>query len=214
MIRALQSEIGAGFRLRLWFATRVTRHGGWHCSDRIESRLSSASLYRDPDFAVALLKGREHAVDDVFLAVEQAFQPARVQLVQTLDEQQIGKALQQNTLTSIRDLIHPALLGVMGTGLAGNVVHTLTESRFHRPEFDLVARWGILPPGASVDPNAIEPVASQSWILDLDLSTSVPSGFDLDAIIARGAMFAERAYTVFRWAVADAFLERYGDDLS
>ena len=74
----------------------------------------------------------------------------------------------------------------------------------------ILARWGCLPSGATVDPAAVEPVTEKSWILDLDMFTTEPSPFQVDRVVARARGFAERIYTVFRWAVTDEFLVRYG----
>ena len=74
----------------------------------------------------------------------------------------------------------------------------------------VLARWGCLPPGATVDPSAIEPAKEKSWILDLDMFSTTPVPFAVDRVVAEAQRYAERIYTVFRWAVTDDFLARYG----
>jgi uncharacterized protein (TIGR04255 family) len=61
-----------------------------------------------------------------------------------------------------------------------------------------------------VDPAAIEPIDEPSWVLDLDMFDANPCPFDVAAALGRSRSFAERIYTVFRWAVTDRFLVRYG----
>jgi uncharacterized protein (TIGR04255 family) len=61
-----------------------------------------------------------------------------------------------------------------------------------------------------VDPAAIEPAKEKSWILDLDMFSAAPMPFDVERVVEEAQRYAERIYTVFRWAVTDDFLVRYG----
>jgi uncharacterized protein (TIGR04255 family) len=81
---------------------------------------------------------------------------------------------------------------------------------FELPDARVLARWGRLPAGATVDPAAIEPAQEKSWILDLDMFSAAPMPFAVDRAVAEAQRFAERIYTIFRWAVTDDFLRRYG----
>ncbi|PKN56513.1 MAG: TIGR04255 family protein [Deltaproteobacteria bacterium HGW-Deltaproteobacteria-14] len=110
----------------------------------------------------------------------------------------------------IAGLVRAEVLGITGTLAATHAAFALSESVFELPDAQLVARWGVLPPGATVDPAAIEPASEQSWILDLDMFSASPMPFSPEHLIAEGRRFAERIYTVFRWAVTDEFLARYG----
>ena len=74
----------------------------------------------------------------------------------------------------------------------------------------MLARWGRLPPGATVDPAAIEPVEEKSWILDLDMFSAASMPFTVDPVVDEVRRYAERIYAIFRWAVTDDFLVRYG----
>ncbi len=112
---------------------------------------------------------------------------------------------------AIRRLVRPEVRGIVGTPAAANMVHSLSESAFALPTEHLVARWGVLPPNTSVDPG-IEPASTKSWILDLDMFSLTPMPFDVKGIIGRAEHFAERIYTVFRWAVTDDFLKRFGGE--
>lgn len=118
-----------------------------------------------------------------------------------------------NAVDDIAKLVRPEVRGITGTVAATHAVHALSESMFELPGARVVARWGYLPPGSTVDPAAIEPEDDKSWILDLDMFSTAPMPFVVDAVVAEAQRFAERIYTIFRWAVTDDFLERYGGQL-
>lgn len=110
----------------------------------------------------------------------------------------------------IAKLVRPEVLGITGTIAAAHATHALSESMFDLADARVLARWGCLPPGATVDPAAIEPAKEKSWILDLDMFSAAPMPFIVDRVVAEAQRYAERIYTVFRWAVTDDFLVRYG----
>ncbi|MCU0692924.1 MAG: TIGR04255 family protein [Polyangiaceae bacterium] len=110
----------------------------------------------------------------------------------------------------IAALVRPEVRGITGTIAATHAAHALSESMFDIENARLLARWGFLPPGATVDPAAIEPAKEKSWILDLDMFSGVPVPFVVDRVVEQAERYAERIYTVFRWAVTDEFLVRYG----
>jgi len=117
-----------------------------------------------------------------------------------------------DALDDIGDLVRSEVRGILGTAAATHVGHTLSESMFELPGARVLARWGRLPGGASVDPSAIEPVPDPSWILDLDMSSAAPMPFAVDGILEEAQRFVERVYTIFRWAVTEDFLRRYGGE--
>jgi len=113
-------------------------------------------------------------------------------------------------VAEIADLVRPEVRGISGTAAATNVVHSLSESLFKLPDARVLARWGRLPAGATVDPAALEPVQEESWILDLDMFSAAPVPFAVDRVVADAQRYAERIYTIFRWAVTEEFLRRFG----
>lgn len=115
-----------------------------------------------------------------------------------------------DAVDDINELIRPEVRGITGTVAATHAVHALSESMFELAGARVLARWGGLPPGATVDPAAIEPATEKSWILDLDMFSSTPKPFVVNEVIAEAERYAERVYAVFRWAVTDKFLKRYG----
>jgi uncharacterized protein (TIGR04255 family) len=110
----------------------------------------------------------------------------------------------------IADLVRPEVRGITGTGADAHLHHSLTESVFVLDTSRLLARWGRLPAGATVDPSAIEPISDPSWLLDLDMFSAEPLPFSPDTVAATGAEYARRIYTFFRWAVTDDFLRYFG----
>lgn len=144
-------------------------------------------------------------------------------LVQALAEQvspkivdRIGiRYIDRVTGEAVRDLgqlVRPEVLGVAATAAAEYARYTLSESVFAVPELSaqLLARWGLLPKGGTVDPAAIEPSTEPSWILDLDLFRTESRAFDPGEIVETAQSYAERIYAFFRWVVTDDFLRRYG----
>ena len=115
-----------------------------------------------------------------------------------------------DAVDDIAKLVRAEVRGITGTIAATHAVHALSESMFELPDARVLARWGCLPPGATVDPAAIEPANEKSWILDLDMFSAAPMPFVVDRVVAEAQRYAGRIYTIFRWAVTDDFLVRYG----
>lgn len=113
-------------------------------------------------------------------------------------------------LENIAHLVRAEMRGLAGSIASENLQHELTEAAFRNEKDGLTARWGLLPPGVTVDPAAIEPIEQPSWLLDIDMYSSEPFEFDVKFIAAESRRFAERIYTFFRWAITDEFLKRYG----
>jgi len=115
-------------------------------------------------------------------------------------------------LVDIGKLVRQEVLGIVATPLSECVRHSLTETVFCLPgsKEQLLVRWGLVPAGATVDPNAIEPIADPSWVLDVDMFSNDEQPFVPEEIVTNTRRFSERIYTVFRWAVTDRFLRRYG----
>ncbi|MHB8255454.1 MAG: TIGR04255 family protein [Acidiferrobacter sp.] len=113
-------------------------------------------------------------------------------------------------VNDLAQLVRPEVRGISGTIVGAHAIHALSESVFDLSDARVLARWGCLPPSATVDSAAIEPIEEKSWILDLDMFSVTPVPFVIDSVIANAERYAERIYTIFRWAVTDNFLLRYG----
>ncbi len=116
------------------------------------------------------------------------------------------------SIHDIAKLIRPEVIGVIATHAARHVQHAMSESLFALPDgkAQLLARWGWMPKDATVDPAAIEPIDQPSWILDLDIFRAESQPFSTELVLSEVRSYAERIYTVFRWAVRDDFLRLYG----
>jgi uncharacterized protein (TIGR04255 family) len=115
-----------------------------------------------------------------------------------------------DAVDDIAKLVRPEVRGITGTIAATHAAHALSESLFEVGDARVLARWGFLPPCATVDPAAIEPAKEKSWLLDLDMFSATSTPFVVDQVVEQAQRYAERIYTIFRWAVTDEFLVRYG----
>ena len=149
------------------------------------------------------------------VSAEAAFKPAEMK---RLGIRHINR-LTDDAVERIADLIQPKVLGIARpnneppANLRDAVVHLITEAQLLAEGGQIQARWGYLPPNATVDPTALEPIAKPSWIIDLDMYTISPQPFVAAKIHDTSVHFAERIYSVFREMVTDDFLRFYGGQL-
>lgn len=180
----------------------------WRFNDtRAEWRVSLT-----PDF-LALETSKYTSRDDfcdrlrvALEALEQTFNPKQID---RLGLRYIDR-ITGDAVGDIAKLVIPEVRGILGTPAATYAVHALSDCRFDLPNARVVARWGHIPKGATTDSLALEPVDEPSWILDLDIGTIAAAPFSVQALTDETRSFAERIYTLFRWAVTDEFLRRYG----
>ena len=118
----------------------------------------------------------------------------------------------------IQPLVRGALHGGLAVPEGGAHLHaSVSESTFSFDPSDgpagvrdgLLARWGHLQPGVVLDPT-VPPVDEVSWVLDIDAFRHADIPFDREAVAAHVREMSVRAYRFFRWAVTDAFLDRFG----
>lgn len=150
-------------------------------------------------------------LENVLLAVDKHIKP---QIVERFGLRYINRLVSQE-MKDISKLVRPEIAGILATELGENVHQTINESLFNLPEGQeqIIARWGLLPANATIDPAAVEPVTEPSWVLDLDMSLSTQRPFSVEGLVSEGQRFAERIYTVFRWVVNDDFLQQFGGEL-
>lgn len=147
-------------------------------------------------------------VRGVLEAVEEHLDPSvAVRIGLRYIDRVTGKELER-----ISDLVRPEMLGIVHTPLFEHAEHELSDALLRLPDAGehIRARWGHLPEGVTVDPNAIEPIDARSWILDLDMFSTERRMFQAGSLADDLLRFAERIYAVFRWSVTDEFLRRYG----
>ncbi len=117
-----------------------------------------------------------------------------------------------DAVDDIATLVRPEVRGITGTVASAHASHALSESVFELPGARVLARWGVLPAGGTVDPATIEPAKEKSWVLDIDMFSAAPMPFAVERVVADAKRYAERIYTIFRWAVTNEFLRRYGGE--
>ena len=118
-------------------------------------------------------------------------------------------------LTDLPKLVRPEVAGILGSPLAHHARHAISENVFVLPEDEgqVTVRWGLLPAQSTVDPGGLGPIDEPSWILDTDAFQSYPAEsceLSVNSVVEQARGFAERIYSIFRWAVTDEFLRRYG----
>ena len=182
----------------------------WRLSDRDRSwraslatgfvALETTRYTSRADFAAHLRK--------VLAAAEVAFAP---QIATRIGVRYIDR-VEGEALHAIRKLVRPEVLGLAATPLASRTTHSLAETLLRGEQGQLRARWGLLPPQATVDPAAYPPVDRPTWILDLDMFQEAETLFAADELAATAERLAEQVYAVFRWAVTDEFLRHYGGE--
>lgn len=135
------------------------------------------------------------------------------QVVDRLGVRYIDRVVGEN-LRSLPQLVRPEVAGILGTPLAEYARHAISENVFVLPDDagQVTARWGLVPPRGTVDPGAVDAIDETSWLLDVDAFQSETRLLDVDAIVEQARGFAERIYSIFRWAVTDEFLRRYGGE--
>lgn len=149
-------------------------------------------------------------LQSILVALNENFNP---KIIERFGLRYIDRVVIQET-KDLSALVRPEIAGIAATELGKYARQTLNESLFIIPdgEEQIVARWGLLPASATFDPDAIEPIAEPSWILDLDMSLSKNREFSVEALMSEAKRFAERIYTFFRWAVTDDFLRHFGGE--
>ena len=117
-----------------------------------------------------------------------------------------------DNLDDLARLVRPEVCGVLSTQLGAHAQQSISEAVFMLPKNSgqVTTRWGLVPAHATVDPAAVDPIDERSWLLDVDAFQSETQELDIEVALQQARGFAERIYSVFRWAVTDEFLRRYG----
>jgi uncharacterized protein (TIGR04255 family) len=113
----------------------------------------------------------------------------------------------------ITKLLRSEMLGVAHSSLAPWLRHSVSEMFCEVAEGNLLARWGLLPPHGSHDPNVMIAGPNKSWFLDFDVYRQYEEPFEemnAEAIHKMAYSLATRAYALFSWATTDDFAKTYG----
>lgn len=117
-----------------------------------------------------------------------------------------------DALSNIDAFVRPEMAGILSTNLGDFAQQSISETFLRVPDapWAMSVRWGKLPAGATLDPNVLEPIEADSWILDLDVFQQESRSLEVAELTSQAEHFAERVYTFFRWVVTDNFLVHYG----
>lgn len=127
----------------------------------------------------------------------------------------VNRMTDPGVLADLPELLRPEIAGVRGIETkTAELVRSLSDALYQFEDGSVFqARWGQLPPNASIDPT-VEPVGSTSWILDMDSSRAwLPGQYGGDDLEEITLGLALRSYQFFRWAVQPAFLTRFGGEV-
>lgn len=191
--------LSAGPKQALWRFTDMD--GAWRVSLAPDfAALETTSYLSRSDFLSRF--------ETVLGALEEHVEPA---LVERLGLRYIDR-VQGEAAADIAKLVRNEMLGLMATPISEHMQHAISEAILEVPDGQdrLRLRWGWIPPKGTVDPTAIEPIDEKSWVLDLDMYSAKEQPFSKETVLSSSRRYAERLYTVFRWAVTDDFLRRYG----
>lgn len=115
-------------------------------------------------------------------------------------------------LKRLDDMVHPKLRVLDGLAETPLVVEYSVSDTIINVTKDekLRVRSGVFPPGALFD-QILVPVSEPSWILDLDLFTTM-GGFSFDpaGLESKLRRYSEHIYSFFRWATTDEFQRVFG----
>lgn len=159
-------------------------------------------------------KSRHNLVErfgKIVQALEAHFDP---QVIDRLGVRYIDR-IRGDAYTQLSTLVRKEVSGILSTELSEFSQQSISESIFEVPDepWTMIARWGKLPPNFTIDPNVLQPIDSESWILDLDTFHQESRPLDVENLMGQVQQFSERIYTFFRWAVTEEFLRLYGGEV-
>jgi len=172
-----------------------------------------------PDFlALETTKytSREDFMERLRLVLEALREHIDPRVVDRLGVRYIDRVSGEN-MSALPRLVRPEVAGILGSPLSEHAQRAVSENVFILPgnAGQITARWGLLAPRSTIDPSALDAINECSWILDIDAFQAFLEGsrrFDVDSVVEQARGFAERIYAIFRWAVTDEFLRRYGGE--
>ena len=133
-----------------------------------------------------------------------SYQPTKEEILCDLQE--------PDDLEMLSDLLHPELFNVLKPGLVQHIEISMTEISSETEEGKIIARYGLVPPNSSHDPDTAPAVGVKSWVLNMDSYSTNCAGQSFETQMLRTELdkVAARAYAFFRWSVREKFLKRFG----
>ena len=172
-------------------------------------------VYFTPTFVTLENRGRYTSRDDMAARMatilDIVLQFSQLPAAQRIGWRYINRVSNVDDVAEIDKLVQVTVLsaGAIPAPEDVELVHSLTESQFRAPDKSLLSKWGFLPPNVIYDQN-IAPVPNSSWVLDIDAFQESRIPFDVANIMERIAELSSFAYTFFRWAVTDQFIDKFG----
>jgi uncharacterized protein (TIGR04255 family) len=114
-------------------------------------------------------------------------------------------------LEELTTLVRPDLTPIYLTNFSEQIRLSMSEHEFELPDQHgrLRARWGVIPPGGTLDPAAIPPIGAPTWLLDLDGYALESRALDVESVVDEVRDFCERLHVFLLWSVTDAFVAKY-----
>lgn len=142
-------------------------------------------------------------------------QNLHVPLIERIGVRYVNRVDDPTFVDNVSDFVQPEVMGLCS--LNNSTEQAVLQSSINQATYliggdVLHARTGILPPGQTFDP-AIPPVATNSWVLDLDASAERILTFDATAILEEQGRLADIAYDFFKHVSTDGFIKKFGGDL-
>ena len=184
---------------------------------RFSSADENSRLSLAPDFLAyetTQYISRSHFIGELMELYSIANEVIGIPLITRVGIRYIDRILLGETV-QITELIRSETLGILGTELGDSAHLAIQDNIFRMPHLnaEMRARWGIVPPGATIDPAAIEPIQESAWLLDIDTFSTSKQTFSDVELSERFGQLAERSYAMFRWVVSDKFLKQFGGDV-
>lgn len=187
---------------------RLDRHIVWKFTD-IEDKWRVALSHNFITMETRAYTSREDFMakfDYLVSALHKHFKPGVV----TRTGMRYIDRLTGDALADIKNLVKPELVGVLSSDVENIISATNSEAFFDLSPFQLMARWGTLPPNSTTDPTLITPEGYRSWILDIDASRVGRRPWVQKDLTDEFKNLAEHCYDFFRWAVRKEFLKHFG----
>lgn len=146
---------------------------------------------------------------EILLSVETHFKPS---LITRVGVRYIDR-IKGDALKDITNLVNPFFLGLLNSDLGGTLDASVSEALFNFGSQKIFSRWGLLPPGTTIDPNLVRPIKEKSWILDIDASSAAAKSWNHTLLVQEIGELSDLIYKFFRWSVTSEFLKHYGGKL-
>ncbi len=142
----------------------------------------------------------------VLEALEKTIKPA---IAERIGFRYVNRIQGAKSLSILSELIQPELMNVSQQNLMEHIVYSMTDIHCRTNEGALIARYGFAPSNITHDPEMAPAINEESWVLDIDSSSTSCSdeSFSSERLRNQFDMVAARAYAFFRWSIKDQFIE-------